>query len=104
MRRFDISLPNNVRGEVRWGTVRKIDNKINLLLDLLPWRTLDREEKTSYVITVEPATEREREYRLFKSKAGQWTQDAEGTIPLKHETLLALQTAIEAHDQETALK
>lgn len=104
MGRFNISLPNNVRGEVRWGTVRRIDKGISVLLDLLPWRKLSREEKTGYVITVEPATERQREYRLFKSKAGQWTQDAEGTIPLKHETLLALQTAIEAHDQEAALR
>ena len=91
MGRFDINLPNNVRGAVRWGTVRKI----NGFLSLLPWHRSYREEKTGYVITVEPATKREREYRLFKSKAGEWSQDAEGTIPLKHETLLALKTAIE---------
>ena len=94
MGQFVINLPDNRKGDVRWGKVVKTAS----LLRLLPWVKGNVEEKTGYLIKVEPAVEQEREFRLFRTKEGNWSQDEDGKIGLAGETILAIKKAIEAHE------
>jgi len=94
MGQFNISLPGNRTGDVRWGNVTKKD----ILLNLLPWRKMNQEEKTGYIIKVEPAAGNKREFRLFKTKEGRWSLDADGRVKLAGETVLAIKKAIEEHE------
>ena len=95
MGQFNISLPDNRKGEVRWGKVVKTAS----LLRLLPWVKGNVEEKTGYVIKVEPLVANETEFRLFRTKGGGWYQDEDGRIGLEGETILAIKKAIEAHEE-----
>jgi hypothetical protein len=96
MGHFTISLPNNVKGDVRWGKVmKKGTHFFNLFL---PWKKINREEKTGYIIKVDPAVENRAEYRFFKTKEGNWSQDVEGIKQLESETEIAIRKAIEAHE------
>ena len=52
MRHFTISLPNNLHGDVRWGTIKRK----SLFLDLLKGKKLNSEAKKGYIIRVEPTT------------------------------------------------
>lgn len=90
MGHFTINLPDNRLAEVRRGTVRKLGSP----LDVLPWRKIKRVEKTGYIITIQPAIQRKNEYRLFRTKEGQWSHDADGRIQLADETTLAIKKAI----------
>ena len=89
MGHFTIRLPDNRLGDVRWGKVRKLE---------LPFRWLfrkGRDVQTGYIVRVSPAKKHETEYRLFKAKDGNWYLDADGTVPVKDATALAIKEAIE---------
>ena len=94
MGQFTISLPDNRTGKVKWGKVVKTAS----LLRLLPWIKGNVEEKTGYLIKVEPAVEHGAEFRLFRTKEGNWSQDEDGKIALAGETIQAIKKAIEAHE------
>jgi hypothetical protein len=71
MGHFTITLPNNQQGVVRWGTIRK---KV-LFLNLFRSNKLKDEEKKGYIVKIEPATKGQKEYRLLKTKEGEWTSE-----------------------------
>lgn len=95
MGHFRISLPGNRTGEVRWGKVIKISS----LVRWLPWLNGNIDKKIGYFIRVEPAVEQKTEYRLFKTKEGNWFADEDGRLPITSETMLEIKDAIEAHEK-----
>ena len=97
MGQFNIGLPQNRKGNVRWGKVIKTTS----LLRLLPWIKGKPEEKTGYIIKIEPALEHKTEFRLFKTKEGNWSQDEDGRIPLEGETIQFIRKAIEDHEKRS---
>ena len=95
MGQFNINLPDNRKGNVRWGKTMKIST----LFRLLPWIKGNLDEKTGYFVNIEPSIGKDSEYRLFKTKEGSWFQDEEGKIPLEGETMLSIKKAIEEHEK-----
>jgi len=77
MGHFTITLPNNLNGDVRWGTIRKKSTFLNLFKS----NKSDSYIKKGYVIKVGPANE-QREYRLLRSKDGNWTSEDDGGFQL----------------------
>ena len=94
MGRFNINLPDNRHGNVRWGKATKISNLFRLLLGIKG----NIDEKTGYFVKIEPALEKEVEFRLFRTKEGNWFQDEDGSIPLEGETMLSIKKAIEEQE------
>ena len=78
MGHFTIDLPQNRKGDVRWGKVTKVYIPF---FALFRRKSLTRDEKTGYIIKVISAEEEKMEYRLYMSKEGNWFQDAAGTLP-----------------------
>jgi hypothetical protein len=94
---FTISLPNNLQGEVRWG---KVFNKEKAVLNLLvPWKKAIMEQKTGYIVKLRSAFVKETEYKLFQSKEGHWSQDADGRLEVEDPVALAIRKAIEEHEK-----
>ena len=73
MGHFIIQLPDNKKGDVRRGTIRKMGN----LLQLFRLQAPD-DERIGYIIKIEPSQQEQREYRLLKSKSGEWLTDTMG--------------------------
>lgn len=94
---FTITLPNNIEGEVRWGKVSKLDKQ--LFKVLLPWKKFNQESKTGYIVKLKSAFVNETEYRLYQTKEGFWSQDAEGKVEVKEPMALAIRKAIEDHEK-----
>jgi hypothetical protein len=95
MGHFTINLPDNRRGDVRWGKVRRLK---------LPFQWLFRknsDEKTGYIIKVSPAIGNQSEYRLFKTKDGKWFHDPDGRTPVEEVAAVAIKQAIEQQDNIT---
>jgi hypothetical protein len=93
---FTISLPNNLVGEVRWGKVKKERAILNLLV---PWKKAIMEYKTGYTVKLKPTFVKETEYKLFQSKEGHWSQDADGRLEVVDPIALAIRRAIEDHEK-----
>ena len=74
MGQFTITLPDNLQGNVRWGTIRKM----SLFLGLFKKNNLHNSVKTGYIVNIEPATTNAIEYRLIKTKEGDWTSQDDG--------------------------
>ena len=51
MGQFTITLPDNLQGNVRWGTIRKM----SLFLGLFKKNNLHNSVKTGYIVNIEPA-------------------------------------------------
>jgi len=66
--------------------------------ELIALEEMNQEEKTGYIIKVEPAAGNKRDFRLFKTKEGRWSLDADGRVKLAGETVLAIKKAIEEHE------
>jgi hypothetical protein len=98
MGHFTITLPNNQQGDVRWGTI----TKKSLFLNLFRKNRLDNEVKKGYIIKIEPAPEDHKEYRLLKTKAGEWTsQDNEGfRVTPEDQTSVAIKKAIDNYESQ----
>jgi hypothetical protein len=94
---FTINLPNNIQGEVRWGKVSKLDKQ--LFKVLLPWKKFNQESKTGYIIKLKSAFVNETKYRLFRTEAGQWSQDADGKVEINEPIALSIRRAIEIHEK-----
>jgi hypothetical protein len=70
MGQFIIDLPNNLQGNVRWGTIRKKSSPLGWFK-----KGLDNEVKKGYIIQIKPASKDQKEYRLLKTKEGNWTSE-----------------------------
>src|SRR3954469_9231265 len=96
MGHFTISLPNNQQGDVRCGTIRKK----TFFLGLFSNNKQYNEVKKGYIVTIEPATKNQVEYRLLKNEGGEWTaEDNEGfKVTADNETMLAIKKAIDYYE------
>ena len=74
MAQYFIKLPNNRQGNVKTGIMKKTTKKFTDLFQ--PWKKFNNEEKTAYIVQVEPADDI-NEYRLLKTKEGKWLQQGE---------------------------
>jgi hypothetical protein len=86
MGHFIINLPDNLQGDVRWGTVRK---KVGFNLNPFRKNKQINETKIGYIVRVS-----NQEYRLFKSMDGKWSQDEDGEKELGSGIYLAIREAI----------
>jgi hypothetical protein len=96
MGRFTIELPNNQHGDVRWGTIRKK----SLFLGLFKKNRLKNEVKKGYIIKIEPVSKDQKEYRLLKTKEGNWTfEDVDGfQVTPEDEISIEIKKAIDNYE------
>jgi len=87
MGHFTITLSNNQKGDVRWGTIRKK----SLFLGLFKKTRLDNEVKKGYIIKIEPASKDQKEYRLLKTKEGNWTSQDDGGFQVTPDDLISVE-------------
>ncbi len=85
MGHFTIDLPENLKGDVRWGMVFK--NQFSL------FRKNKSEPKRGYIVNVSDLNGK-TEYRLFKSQNGQWSKGPEGLNELDDNMLNLIKDAI----------
>ena len=74
MGQFTIVLPNNLHGNVRWGTIRKKHS----FLEFFNRKKSGNEVKKGYIIKIETAFKEQKEYRLLKDKEGNWASEDDG--------------------------
>jgi len=98
MGHFKITLPNNQQGEVRWGTIRKK----SLLLDLFRKNRLNNDVKKGYLVIIESASKDQKEYRLLKTKDGQWTFEDDGGFGVTPDDQIsvAIRSAIDNYESQ----
>ena len=98
MGHFTITLPNNLRGDVRWGTIKKK----SLFLDLFTTKKLNNEVKKGYIIRIEPTATGPNEYRLLKTKEGKWTSEDDGGFQVTpdDEITASIKTAIDNYEHQ----
>jgi hypothetical protein len=96
---FTIDLPSGKRGEVRFG---KIFKKSVNFFDLFRKKGVNREEKTGYIVKIEPAPVNRKLYRLLKSKEGEWLKESDGGFPVEtdDETSIAIKKAIDGYEKQ----
>lgn len=85
MGQFTIDLPENRKGEVRWGTVSKLQFSF--------FHKHKSQSKKAFIVQVSDSGGK-TEYRLFQSKNGEWFKDAEGVAPLDCKILFDIKEAI----------
>jgi hypothetical protein len=85
MGHFTIDLPENLKGDVRWGMVFKM--QISL------FRKNKSESIRGYIVNISGSNGK-TEYRLFKSQNGQWSKDPEGLTELDDNMLKLIRNAI----------
>lgn len=95
MGHFMIDLPENKKGDVRWGTVSKKH------LSLFKRRKEENWSKTGYIVKIID-DKNQVEYRLFKSKNGEWSTDEDGNNHLNNEVLFSIQKGIIEREKKLA--
>jgi len=85
MGRFTIDLPENKKGDVRWGTVSKMQFSL--------FRKSKSESRKGYLITVSDSNSK-TVYHLYQSKNGEWSKDPEGKMGLDDNIPLLIKDAI----------
>ena len=85
MGHFTIDLPENKKGDVRWGDVFKMQFSL--------FRKNKSESSRGYIVTVSDSNGI-MEYRLFKSQNGKWSTDPEGQTELDGNLLTLIKDAI----------
>jgi len=85
MGQFTIDLPESKKGDVRWGTVSK--------MQLSLFHKSKSESKKGYIITVSDSNNK-TVYHLYKSKNGEWSKDPEGEMGLDNNILILIRDAI----------
>jgi len=95
MGHFTINLPGNQKGDVRSGTTTKVSISF--------FRKSRVESRNGYLVKI--ADEKNQaEYRLFKSKNGEWSKDPDGKADLDDDILVEIKNAIiEKENQPTRL-
>ena len=94
MGHFTIDLPENKKGDVRWGTMSKMQFSF--------FRGNKSESKRGYIVNVTDDKSK-TEYRLFKSRNGEWSKDPEGKIQIDDNTLILVRNAIIKRENELNL-
>jgi len=96
MGHFTITLPNNLQGNVRWGTIKKK----SLLLDLFKSKKSNDEVKKGYIISIEPTPTEHKEYRLLKTKEGKWISEDVGGFQVTpdDEISASIKSAIDTYE------
>ena len=85
MGHFTIDLPEDKKGDVRWGKVHKM---------LFPFfRKSKSVSNKGYIVQVAD-NQNKTTFRLFKSSDGEWFKDPEGKIQLDDHTLIQIKNAI----------
>jgi hypothetical protein len=69
---YTIKLPDNKKGSVRFGPIKKIKT----ISHFFRRKKLD-EERLAYIITIETSPGNERTFYIMKTKEGQWLNEAE---------------------------
>jgi hypothetical protein len=95
MGHFTINLPENKTGDVKSGT----STKASLSL----FRKNKIESKNGYLVKIGESNS-QTEYRLFKSKDGEWSTDPDGKNPLNNDVLFSIRKAIIEREKELSLK
>jgi hypothetical protein len=88
MGHFIISLDDNRKGDVERGTIRRTLKLKDLFKKNKP------DSVTAYRIVMDANAASRKEYYLYKSKEGQWFEDAEQQLLVRDAFLLALKRAI----------
>jgi len=87
MGQFTIVLPNNLHGNVRWGTIRKKQ----LFLEFFNRKKSGNEVKKGYIIKIESAFKEQKEYRLLKDKEGNWASEDDGGFEVTPDDLISVE-------------
>jgi len=85
MGHFIIDLPENKKGDVRWGMVFKKQFSL--------FHKNKSDSKRGYIVQVSDSNHK-MEYRLFKSQNGEWSKDPEGKMALDDNMHLLIKNAI----------
>jgi len=98
MGHFTITLPNDQQGDVRWGTIRKK----SIFLNLFKSNKSGDEIKKGYIVNVESTSAEQKEYRLLKTKAGDWTSEDDGgfRVTPDDEISLSIKKAIDNYEDQ----
>jgi hypothetical protein len=98
MGHFTIALSNNQQGDVRWGTITKKSS----FLGLFRKNRLDNEVTKGYIVTIEPASKDQKEYRLLKTKEGEWTSEDDGgfRVTPDDQISMAIKKAIDNYESQ----
>ena len=91
MGHFIIDLPENKKGDVRWGMVKKIKFSF--------FRKNKSETKKGYLVNL-PDSDSKAVCRLFRSPNGVWFKDPEGKEELNDRNLDLIKNAIIEKEKE----
>lgn len=97
MAQYFITLPNNRQGNVKTGIRKKLKKSFR---DLFSSKKINTEEKIAYIVEVNPTYDIS-EYRLLKTKEGEWLNDGEDKWLRHGETAFntAIKRAIDEHEK-----
>jgi hypothetical protein len=93
MGHFTINLPGNQKGDVRSGTTTKVS--------LSFFRKSKVESRNGYLVKIAYG-KNQAEYRLFKSKNGEWSKDPDGKADLDDNILVQIKNAIIEKENQPA--
>ena len=98
MGHFTITLQNNQQGDVRWGTLRKEST----LLNLFKGNKSANEIKKGYIVKVASTSSEQKEYRLLKTKEGNWTSEDDGGFQVTPDDQIsvAIKKAIDEYESQ----
>jgi hypothetical protein len=98
MGQFTIHLPNNLQGDVRFGTIKKK----SVFLGLFKTKKSDNDIKRGYIIKIEPRYIEHNEYRLLKTKEGKWTSEDTGGFQVSpdDEISASIKSAIDSYESQ----
>lgn len=98
MGHFTINLPNNLQGDVRFGTIKKK----SLFLDLFKTKKSNDDIKKGYIIKIGPTSTEHNEYRLLKTKEGKWTSEEVGGFQVSpdDEICVSIKNAIDDYESQ----
>lgn len=84
---YTIKLPDNKKGSVRFGPIKKMKTISHFFK-----RKKLEEERLAYIITIETSSGTERVFYIMKTKEGQWINDTD------NEELCTLQKVLDQHE------
>lgn len=98
MGHFTITLPNNLRGDVRWGTIKKKSQ----FLHHFKRKKSNSEVKKGYIVKIESLTSEHKEYRLLKTMDGKWTYEEAGGFQVTPDDEISgsIKTAIDNYESQ----
>ena len=100
MGQFTIALPNNLQGDVRWGSLKRKTFSLNPFT----WKKFKSEVKRGYIVRIDSPENGQKEYRLLKTMEGAWSADEVGGFNLspEDENTEAIKIAIDHHEKSSS--